>query len=335
MASFVPDLPAMTMASNYSRLPGRSGFFVRNTLWIGADHLLSVRGNPFSESYRRYYFADIQAIVTTEIPNPEALYGYVAAGLLILTSGALSYTGRPVWASLAALASLIAFFISWRSTDCACYLQTSVSSEKLPSLWRRGNARKAVSMLKAEIERIQGSASAELLATGVPGPNAGRLAVKPPATLRHCGGQIHWIAFALLVARGAIAAITLSGLKASVPLSVAAGIIGAVVLLLLIVAAIQQRHSDLALSVRRLVYVIFASYIASGLVSFTVSIYVAVQLMPVRGNPAMVMNNPLIRLYELIDAVAFVVLGCTGLILMWLHQSAIHAPPPLAPEGGA
>jgi len=325
----------MTMASNYSRLPGRSGFFVRNSLWMGADHLLSVRGNPFSESYRRYYFADIQAIVTTEIPNPAAFYGYVAAGLLILTSGALSYTGRPVWASLAALVSLVSFFISWRSTDCACYLQTSVSSEKLPSLWRRGNARKAISTLKAEIERIQGSVSAELLATGVPGTHAGRLSAKPPATLRHCGGQIHWIAFALLVARGAIAAITLSGLKASVPLSFAGSIIGAGALLLLIVAAIQQRYSDLALSVRRLVYLIFASYIASGLVSFTVSIYVAFQLMPAHGNPAMVINNPVFKSYEMIDAVAFVVLGCTGLILMWLHQRAIHMPPPLAPGGGA
>jgi hypothetical protein len=65
----------MTTESQYSRLPGRSGFFVSHSLWLSSDHVLSVRRNPFSEAYRRYYFNDIQAIVLTELPNLVAPYG--------------------------------------------------------------------------------------------------------------------------------------------------------------------------------------------------------------------------------------------------------------------
>src|ERR1039458_9512474 len=137
MVSAVPHLPAMTTKLQYSRMPGRSGLVVRDSLWMSADHLLSVRRNPFSESYRRFYFADIQAIVVTELPNLLAPTGLTAAVLFIVTAAALMYTWHPVWASLCALLSLVSFFVSWRSADCACYLQTSVSTEMLPSL-RRG-----------------------------------------------------------------------------------------------------------------------------------------------------------------------------------------------------
>src|ERR1035438_3817814 len=108
MVSAVPHLPAMTTKLQYSRMPGRSGLVVRDSLWMSADHLLSVRRNPFSESYRRYYFADIQAIVLTELPNLVAPYGYTAAALLIVTAAALLYTRHPAWATLCTLASLVA-----------------------------------------------------------------------------------------------------------------------------------------------------------------------------------------------------------------------------------
>ncbi len=56
---------------DYTRLPGRGlrygGFrlFSRAicTLWMGADHLLLVDRTGYTESYKRFYFADIQAIV--------------------------------------------------------------------------------------------------------------------------------------------------------------------------------------------------------------------------------------------------------------------------------
>lgn len=317
----------MTTKPQYSRLPGRSGIFVRDSLWMSEDHLLSVRRNPFSESYRRYYFADIQATVVTELTNSLAPSGLTAAVLFIVTAAALMYTWHPVWAGLCALISLASFFVSWRSADCACYLQTSVSTEMLPSLRRRAEAEKTVALLKAEIEKTQGGVSAEVMEKSPPDVRTARLATSKPV-LRHASGQLHWIAFALMLVRGAISAISLKGV-ASIPLGIAAAIVGTVILLLLILAAIQQRNSDLAMGVRRLVYVTLAFYVASGLASFAVSIYIALQLGPRATSQAMIMDSPMLKAYGLIDLIGFLALGCTGIILMWRHQHSVHTPPPL------
>jgi hypothetical protein len=326
MVGIVHDLPAMTAETKYWRMPGRSGFFVRNSLWIGADHLLSVRRNPFSESYRRYYFADIQAIVVTELPDLLAPYGYGVSAFLIAASAALVYIRHPAWAVLCALASLVAFLVSWRSADCACYLQTSVSTERLPSLRKRVDAGKTVALLKAEIERTQGSVSAEVLEAPPSNARAARLTAPKPA-LRHSSGKAHWIAFALMLVRGGIGYVSLKGVV-SLPWGIASGAVGTVILLSLVLAAIQQRHSDLAVGVRRLVYVTLATYVVSGLVSFAVSIYIVSQLGP-RATSQAIMDNPALRTYELFDLIGFWVLGCTGLILMWRHQRMVRTPPPL------
>jgi hypothetical protein len=316
----------MTAQPQYRRLPGRSGVFVRDSLWMGADHLLSVRRNPFSESYRRYYFADIQAIVITELPNVWAPYGYGVSMFLIAASAALEYVRHPVWAALCAVASLVAFLVSWRSADCACYLQTSVSTELLPSLRRREDAAKAVAFLKVEVERTQGSVSTELLEAPPSNARAVRAAAAKPA-LRHCSGRAHWVAFGLMLVRGAIGFVSLKG-AVSLPWSIASGVVGTIILLSLVLAAIQQRHSDLALGVRRLVYVTLATYVVSGLVSFAVSIYIVSQLGP-RATSQAIIDNPALRTYELFDLIGFWVLGCIGLIFMVRHQRALRTPPPL------
>src|SRR5271157_5492261 len=111
MVSAVPDLPAMTTKPQYSRLPGRSGIFVRGSLWMSADHLLSVRRNPFSESYRRFYFGDIQAIVVTEIPDLLAPVCYLSLAVIVAVI-ILGFWRRPMWAAVCWLVSMIAFFVA-------------------------------------------------------------------------------------------------------------------------------------------------------------------------------------------------------------------------------
>jgi hypothetical protein len=50
----------------YKRIGGRGArrrqFFTRNTLWLGADHLLQVEHTGYTEEYKRFYFRDIQGI---------------------------------------------------------------------------------------------------------------------------------------------------------------------------------------------------------------------------------------------------------------------------------
>jgi len=55
--------------ADYVRLPGRrSGLLRRETLWLGSDHLLLVRSTRFNEDYRRFYLADIEALVVQHRP---------------------------------------------------------------------------------------------------------------------------------------------------------------------------------------------------------------------------------------------------------------------------
>ncbi|HEV8038312.1 MAG TPA: hypothetical protein VGP62_05565 [Bryobacteraceae bacterium] len=317
----------MTTQPQYRKLHGRSGIFVRDSLWMGADHLLSVRRNPFSESYRRFYFADIQAVVVTELPDFLTPICYILLAVIVGVI-ILGFWQRPAWAAISWLVSLIALSVAARlRKNCACYLQTSISTEMLPSLRRQSDAGKAVTLLKAEIEKAQGSVSAEVLASGAVDARAARVSAPKPA-IRHSSGQVHWIAFSLMLVRGAVGATSIKGFT-SIPLGVVATVVGTTILLLLILGAIQQRNSDLPLGVRRLVHVTLAFYIASGLVNFAVSIYIAVHLGPRATSQAMILEDPALKIYGLVDVIGFLALGCVGLILMWRHQQAVHTPPPI------
>ena len=50
----------------YQKLPGlKKGFMIgKYTLWQGSDHLLHVFSRFGVEDYKRFYFSDIQAIIT-------------------------------------------------------------------------------------------------------------------------------------------------------------------------------------------------------------------------------------------------------------------------------
>ncbi len=52
--------------STYQRLPGKKkGFLIgHHTLWQGPDHLLQIYSRLGVEDYKRFYFNDIQAIIT-------------------------------------------------------------------------------------------------------------------------------------------------------------------------------------------------------------------------------------------------------------------------------
>ncbi len=98
------------------------------------------------------------------------------------------------------------------------------------------------------------------------------------------------------------------------------------VLLFLVLAAIQQRNSDLAENVRRMIYAALVFDIASGVGAFLVSIYIAFRLGGRATNQAAIMANPAIRTFELVDLVGFCLLGGAGLIVLWRHHRD-NAPP--------
>ena len=71
----------------YRKFPGRgSGVVNVLTLWEGDTHLLLVNSWPTGESYRRFFFADIQAIILRR--TKRRLVFNIILGVLLLPSAA-------------------------------------------------------------------------------------------------------------------------------------------------------------------------------------------------------------------------------------------------------
>ncbi|HEV2688725.1 MAG TPA: hypothetical protein VGV35_09230, partial [Bryobacteraceae bacterium] len=318
----------------YRRLPGRSGLFVRNSLWIQPDHVLRLRRNPFSEEYRRYYFADIQAIVLTELPNTGSYYGFAIAAALVLIAGALASALHAVSAILCVSVALPIFLVALRRRNCACYLKTLVSTEELPSLRRLNAARTSIAILQAEIQRAQGEISQETLDAHRSILGAGPAAVNPETP--HYGGMVHWILFPLALLRGVLAAVVLAARLYAFPMSMLGSALSGGVLLMALIAAVKQHKTDLARGVRRLVYAVLAWYALSAVATLGVSIYIGIVLGTAGSRPSVdpnvVLEHPAMRYLQLANVGALFLIGCAGLILLWQHQSATRTPPPLAPE---
>src|SRR3982751_5198076 len=163
------DVGSMTAAFPYKKLPGtRRGLVRKAVLWEGADHIFSVTGTRFSEQYRRFYYRDIQALVIQRCARPGSI------GVWLLTSffcvvftlfGKVSYTnGGPVWLHFSLwIVSLVLFlYLVYRSIvslkySCRCYIQTAVTWEELPPLYRIWNAQKALGQIRTRITEVQGA----------------------------------------------------------------------------------------------------------------------------------------------------------------------------------
>ena len=89
----------------------------------------------------------------TEIGNTYYLYS--SAIFLLLMFLLLGYSWHPFWAVLCGIGSAIAFVVGVRMPNCHCFLKTATTTERLPSLGRKGAARKALAILRPIIEQAQ------------------------------------------------------------------------------------------------------------------------------------------------------------------------------------
>jgi hypothetical protein len=150
----------------YRRLSGRdAGLLSYSRLWLGPDHLLLARTAFFSEEYKRFYFRDIQAVVTRRTERREIL-----TVILIFTTvvfGVLAAFTDAVWHAVLVVITLtlfVALLVNWlRGPTCVCHLRTAVQTEELSPLKRSRATRRVIDKLKPNIERAQGALAAELL----------------------------------------------------------------------------------------------------------------------------------------------------------------------------
>ena len=205
--------------AEYLRLPGRGRprglralLTGPSTLWMGGDHLLAVDSNGWRETYRRFDYRDIQAILITprSIAPQAAALGLppvALAGLGLAMGG----TEGLFWAALGYVPLLLALLVQLaRGPLCICRIQTAVQSGELHSLNRRWKADKALGSILPRIESAQGTIdprsiplmeSAPATRAAAPRPvaelhGADRGDARPKATYR--GGR-HAVLFGLLL----------------------------------------------------------------------------------------------------------------------------------------
>src|SRR6266566_5413804 len=150
----------------YLRLPGReAGFLSYCRLWLGADHLLLARTTAFSEEYKRFYFRDIQAVITRRTERREILNVIFAFTAVVF--GVLSVftdSGWRVFLLVMTGTVLFSLLVNWlRGPTCVCHVRTAVQTEELSPLKRFRATRKVIERLKPDIEKAQGPLAPELL----------------------------------------------------------------------------------------------------------------------------------------------------------------------------
>ena len=316
----------------YKRLPGKGQSFLigHSTLWLGKDHLLSVDSRRLSEDYKRFYYTDIQSVITqkTAVGKIQNLFLALFFGFFILVH-MLIPEGWSIFFGILAALFLLALLINWlRGPTCVCHLQTAVQTEKLPSLNRLRNARKAVHLLKALIERTQGPLTSEALRAKV----SEQLKVGATTTstthprgqpTRHEHGGFHEILFYLLLFDCLLTCMDLFYNH------VAFTLLGTVIVMglgvFVIIALVRQHGSNMKRTLRGLTWGTLVYVVFSFLVSYIHYISIAVRNPDVLNNQwALIQifssqspwNSPWLKGLFIFSIVCSFTVGLSGLILL-------------------
>lgn len=318
----------MTLPSDrrYRRLPGRAFSPIsRDSLWLAEDHLLSVQSNRFSETYRRYYFRDIQAFAiqrTAPLTPLTYLSGAVAAALL--APGVLfDFQKTFLWISGGFFLALTLALISLGPT-CTCYVQTAVSRDRLGSLrWVR-TAERALGVLQPFIEQVQGPVTEDLMALTSGPPPLPAQAVLPPPLPGNKKPETGWgyeflFSVFLLDSLHSYLGLTQKGLA----MDIAAWAILITEIVCILWLMVRQRRFEVPAAIK--VIVIVALILTAGF-TYAVNILSTISRQLRAETPGYLGYVPLH-----VTAVAlYAVLGLAGLALIARHRQGLPRTPPSA-----
>jgi hypothetical protein len=138
----------------------------RSSLWLGKDHLLCIDTTGYTETYKRFYFRDIQAIVLRKTDRWKywnLILGGITAlfALIALTWGRSEVVAAWFFGIVAGLFGLALVLNLAFGSTCVVFLRTAVQTEQLPSLSRLRRARKVLDRLRPLIAEAQGQLGPE------------------------------------------------------------------------------------------------------------------------------------------------------------------------------
>jgi hypothetical protein len=131
----------------------------RTSLWLGTDHLLFVESNGYTETYKRFYFRDIQAFLVERTQTFTILnVAFTIPFVLFMASAMVTQTtGLKIF--LFCMAGFFAFIVLinlLRGQTCRSFLRTAVQIEQLPPLSRVRRAQKVFIRVRPLIVAAQG-----------------------------------------------------------------------------------------------------------------------------------------------------------------------------------
>lgn len=210
----MPPLPP-----EYERVKAPASDFMaagdaHHSLWLAADHLLYVIREGYTESYKRFYFRDVRAIVlhrTIRHVVVSSIFGFlfgVFASFLYVSTHRDWDEGASIAFAIFATLFLIPLVINLaRGPSCVCRLFTAVQELTLYPLSRVRTATRIVALLRERIETTQGALPRTELDTrmAVPATGSERAPVPVPPVpqgnlrVRNCTGKAHLLLFLLLL----------------------------------------------------------------------------------------------------------------------------------------
>ena len=265
----------------YRKLPGtKRGFLVgKHTLWQGKDHLLQIFCRMGVEDYKRFYFSDIQAIITRKTDVGKVQNAILGCFILLLAWPALVFDGGWVISFAAAAGILLILLVInlVRGPTCETRLMTAVQTEKMHSLSRLKNSVKVMDRLQPYIQNIQGVLTPEGMAIGSPrsidnktSGSRSKPMASPKITIKHEKGRMHMVLFGLLLLHGVLAA---GGFFSNhVILILLSSVTSICMGIFVIIALVKQHNSDMPVSLRSITWVslgyVGIGFIAGYAVSF-------------------------------------------------------------------
>lgn len=152
----------------YRKLPGRgSGIVGSSTTWEGDSHLLIVKSWPSGESYRRFFYTDIQAIILRRTKR-GAFWNWIFASFATVFLGMLIYgiIVERQWDinGLGGFAFILSLTVSWLvlllvntwlGPTCTLTIQTAIQYEPLPTVRRVRRARQLLARILPRIAAAQ------------------------------------------------------------------------------------------------------------------------------------------------------------------------------------
>jgi len=283
-------------AKTYRRLPGRqSAPFSVATLWLAADHLLLAEVQGYTETYRRIYLRDIQALVVRRTHRRAVwtvILGVPALLLAALTAGQPG--GWRIFWSVPLVFVVTALAINvLRGPACRCQVFTPLGPVEVGPLRRLRWARQAIAVLRPHIETEQGTLPIEDLVERAfaaeqgatrPAPSPGPARLTPPPLVRPGGVVVHTALCAALCLDAVVTGLQISNRNAAMD-SVATFIYFAA-LACALVAVVAQAGTDLGRGLTRFAWGAFVFLAALIMVTIGHAMVRTFLLAMARAGPA-------------------------------------------------